>query len=102
MFARIFTAIVFVTVTGALLLVLRHQRYVAMHEMARLHEEMNRSRQQLWDTQAKIAMDVRPQALRAAIAQAKLELEPVTPAARPATGPVTVRTADSRSSRHAH
>lgn len=80
MLAKMITVVVFAAAVGAVLLGLRQQRLQLMHEMTRMHAQMNGSRQDTWDLQVKIAERTQPTELREAITRLNLELEPITPA----------------------
>ena len=79
MLAKMITVVVFAAAVGAVLLGLRQQRLQLMHEMARTHAQMNRSRQDTWNLQVEIAEKTQPTELREAIDRLNLELEPITP-----------------------
>ena len=70
MFPKLLFAILAAIVVGAALLGLRHQRLQAMHEMAALHAEMDRSRREIWDLQVRIAEHLEPTRLRGALLRA--------------------------------
>lgn len=94
MVAKMIMVVVFAAAVGAVLLGLRQQRLQLMHEMARMHAQMNRSRQDTWDLQVKIAEGTQPGELREAIARSNLELEPITPADPSAGWPSVVAEAE--------
>lgn len=79
MLPKLIAVVVFATAVAAVLLGLRQQRLEMMNEMARMHGEINTSRQDVWDLQVKIAERMEPEALNAAIARVGLQLEPITP-----------------------
>ena len=79
MFTRALAAIVFATAIGVVLLSLRQQRLAMMHDMAKLRDQMDVSRQQTWDMQVRIAAKIDPPRLAKAIERAKLKVEPNTP-----------------------
>lgn len=83
MYAKLFVLVVFATVVGSLLLIMRQQRVDAMHEMAMLHRQINHHRHGLWQWQTKIADATDPPTLQEALVRAGLELEPITPLHRP-------------------
>ncbi|MEX0655683.1 MAG: hypothetical protein WD534_16420 [Phycisphaeraceae bacterium] len=87
MYPKLFVAIVFAVVIGAVLLGMRQQRLEAMHEMVRMHREMDAIRQQTWDLQVRIAGELEPELLREAVERANLTLEPATPPALAVPGP---------------
>ncbi len=95
MLAKMITVVVFAAAVGAVLLGLRQQRLQLMHEMARMHTQMNHSRQDTWDLQVKIAERTQPTELREAIARLNLELEPITPSDPATSWPSTVAGVDS-------
>jgi len=75
---------VFIIAIGAGLLGMRQYRLNLKNDMTDLHQRMNAARKAIWDRQVRVTKQTRPGALREAIAQAELELEPVTPATQPA------------------
>ena len=77
--AKLLILILFATVVAAMLLAMRQERFEAMHEMATLHQQMDRQRQSMWKLQARIADAADPPALLHAIERTELALEPVTP-----------------------
>ena len=79
MFAKLLTVTVALTCIAAIVLSLRHQRLLVMHETARLHAQINRTRMDTWDLQARIAKRIDPAALSNAFARRGLDLEPITP-----------------------
>lgn len=87
MLTKLLAVVVCATMVMAVLLGLRQERLRMMHEMARLHSKINASRQEVWDLQVKIAERMEPEFLRAAIARADLQLEPITPDALPTAAP---------------
>ncbi|MCC6579569.1 MAG: hypothetical protein IT440_03950 [Phycisphaeraceae bacterium] len=91
--------ILMATLAAAVLLTLRHQRYQAMHEMVRLHQQIQADRQALWKCQSQLAGELSPKALAQSVVQAKLALEPLV--GPPATGD-DVRTASVQSNNHGH
>jgi len=83
MYAKALVAILFTVVTGSALLGIRQQRFEAMHDMATLHHQINRSRQSMWQWQSRIAAKTAPPALQQALERSGLAMEPVTPQPRP-------------------
>jgi cell division protein FtsL len=83
MFWKLLALIVLATATGSTLLGLRHQQLQIAHETVRLHLQIDRSRKRMWDLQIRIAEHLEPVRLRASIAEAPLDLEPITAAATP-------------------
>ena len=79
MYLKALAIIIFAAAIAMALVTLRHQRLEMMNEMTRLHSQMNRSRQGVWDYQVRIAGKSDPIALAQAIQRAKLNLEPMTP-----------------------
>lgn len=79
MLPKLIAVVVIGTALAAVLLGMRQQRLQMMHEMARMHSKINASRQEVWDLQVKIAERMEPEFLKAAIARAELQLEPITP-----------------------
>ncbi|WP_432799411.1 hypothetical protein [Poriferisphaera sp. WC338] len=85
MFSRLLVAIICAAAIGIGLLALRQQRLEMMHEMTRLHSEMDVIRRDIWEKQVKIAEKTDPQSLKEASARANLVLEPATPSPTSAT-----------------
>jgi len=83
MFWKLLTLIVLATATGSTLLGLRHQQLQIAHETVRLHLQIDRSRKRMWDLQTRIAEHLEPGRLRASIAVAPLDLEPIAATAAP-------------------
>src|SRR5689334_17146010 len=81
MFIKGLAVIIFVVGIAVVLLGMRQERLASMHEMARLHAQMNRSRQAMWDRQVRVADKTEPKKLTQALERAKLRLEPATPGA---------------------
>jgi len=79
MFPKVLFAILAAAAIGAGLLALRHQQLKLRNEMALLHTQMDQTRRETWDLQTRIATQASPDALRQAIEQARLQLEPVGP-----------------------
>lgn len=79
MFPKLLIAVALCVAVAAALLSLRQQRLQTMHEIARLHEQMDAARQRTWDLQVRIAQQLEPGALQAALKRASLELEPLVP-----------------------
>ncbi|MCX5660731.1 MAG: hypothetical protein NTW19_13570 [Planctomycetota bacterium] len=79
MFLKSLTVIVFFAAVAVLVLSYRQQRLEMTNEMARLHHQIDQSRQKMWDLQVKIADHVEPPALAKAIDRAHLKLESATP-----------------------
>lgn len=78
MYAKLFIAVLAITVLGAALLGLRQQRLQTMHEMAELHADMDRARRDTWNLQVEIGEKIEPDRLREAIERNQLVLEPST------------------------
>lgn len=81
MFTRGLVVIVLAVVVAVVLLSLRQQRLAMMHDIAKLRDKMDASRQATWDMQIRIASRIDPPRLVKAIERAKLHLEPTTPGA---------------------
>ena len=78
MFAKLSILILALTLTAVALLSLRQERLQLTHEIALAHRRIDQMRLALWQTQSKVARLTQPQALRQAIAQCNLQLEPLT------------------------
>lgn len=89
MFSKLVVVIVAMLLIGAGLLSLRQYRLNLMNQMAQLHADINRDRQEIWTDQARIAQHLDPQHLEQAIDHAQLQLRPVEP--QPLTPPRLVR-----------
>ena len=92
MFAKLLFLIVIATASGTALLGLRQRQLEISHENATLHRRINHSRQSLWWMQARIAEGIDPEALRRAVSEAQLELEPVVTGEVPPEGHHTLVT----------
>jgi hypothetical protein len=86
MSGKVLATAVFLVAIGAALLGMRQYRQTLRHDVTRLHEQMNESRQAVWDLHVRIAERIEPKRLKAAIDRAGLELEPITPGPASATG----------------
>jgi hypothetical protein len=85
MFAKLLITVLFATAIGAALLGLRQQRMENMHEITRLHNQMDQLRRQTWDLQVRIAAGITPQALEQAVDRGDWLMEPtVVPSPGPA------------------
>ncbi len=78
--AKYISVIVLGLLIGLVLLNQRHRRVDAMHDMMKMHRDMNRTRQAIWAHQAAIADRIHPAELEKAVERAGLKLEPITPA----------------------
>lgn len=78
MFPKLAIALIAATAFGATLLGLRQQRVQTVGQMAALHAQMNRTRQEMWDTQVRIAEHASPTRLKEALQRAGLDVEPWT------------------------
>ena len=79
MFAKLITVVVTLTCIAALVLGFRHQRLLLMHQTARLHGQLNRSRMDTWQVQVQIAELLNPATLNIALDRKSLDLEPANP-----------------------
>jgi len=70
--------VLFAILLGMSLFVLRQQRLHLMNQVAVVYGQIQRSRQELWDLQVRIAEQAQPQKLREAIWRTRLDLEPAT------------------------
>lgn len=85
-YAKALFTIISLVVIAAVLLTMRQQRFEAMHEMAQLHRRMNVDRHALWNLQTDISRHLEPDTLRAAMARARLTVEPLRPRSAHPTG----------------
>lgn len=67
------------TTVALALLALRQEHYVLSHQIAQTVREVDRSRQNLWQLQRQLAQEIQPQALKQAIEESGLQLEPILP-----------------------
>ncbi len=65
---------------GAALISMRHQKFELTYQVAELHGQLHETRYALWQMQTQIAGHLEPAAMRASIARAELDLEPINPA----------------------
>lgn len=79
MFFKALVAILAVAAVAVVLLGYRQQRFESMHEMAKLHSQINNSRQEIWETQVRIAGRLQPERLAKSIERSKLALQPAVP-----------------------
>ena len=93
MMLRLVMVVVAAAAIGAVVLGLRQQRLQLMHEITKMHGQMNRQRHDIWDLQIRIADRLEPERLRHAVAGADLDVEPITPSSPPGE-PVAVADAD--------
>ena len=70
--------ILFLTVLGAKMLSLRQQRFEINHDITRLHQQMDGARQSFWESQVKVADQLKPAALEHKMSVAELKLEPIS------------------------
>ena len=76
MFAKTLFLIVLGTAIGTALLGLRQRQLELAHTNAVLHRRIDLSQQLLWEMQTHIARGIDPEALRRAVAETAMELEP--------------------------
>ncbi len=76
MFTKLLTALVISVVIGASIFNLRQQRLELMHDVTDLQRQMNRDRQETWDTQVRIALRTQPDVLEDALVRAGMTMEP--------------------------
>lgn len=74
------------TVIAAHVLSLRNQRFVVNHQVARLHQQMDGARQSLWESQVRVAEQLKPAALEHKLSVAKMKLEPISTSPSDADG----------------
>lgn len=78
MWMKLMVMVLCAGVVGGLLLGLRHRRLYLMHEMTRMHEQMEQDRKTIWQHQVTISEATTPQRLAEAVRERKLDLEPAT------------------------
>ena len=69
MFAKLLLIILVMSATACALLVNRQQRIDTAHQLAQLHQEILRQRQQCWAIRRDIAFESQPERIRAALAE---------------------------------
>lgn len=79
MAGKLVVIVLFVTAVAAVLLGYRQQRLRMMHDIARMHTQMDHARKDMWSAQVRIAGKLEPRQLQKSIERAKLDLEPIMP-----------------------
>jgi hypothetical protein len=79
MFAKLMGLTVMAVCLTAALLVLRHQRLQAAHDVADLYRQTREARLELWQAQTQAAYAVSPGQLRQRLAESQLAMEPAAP-----------------------
>jgi len=92
MHARLVILILSVALIAIGLLAIRQEQYEAMCEMTRLHQQINRSRQNLWNDQSLVAKQLDPSKIHNAIAQQKMMMQPLV---SPQNSTEQIKTADA-------
>jgi len=77
MMLRYLTAVIALVAVGAGLLGLRMQQLNHRHELAVLHSQMRKDREQIQELQVRIARQTSEESLREAIRRLDLQLEPI-------------------------
>lgn len=80
MFAKLLVILIVAIAIGGVVLSQRNRRLATMHEMARLHVEIDRTRRETWDLQVRIAQETDSDTLRSAIERTGVAIEPLYPA----------------------
>jgi len=78
-FIKVTTVILLAIATGMMLLTLRQRRVDAMYEMAAMHRQMRIARESVWDYHTRIGEDMAPARLEAALKDADIRVESLTP-----------------------
>jgi len=86
-FGRLIVVVLGLALIGGVVLSLRQQRLVLLHEITALHREMDACRKRMWDAQVRIAEPATPSRLVELTERAGLELESATPPRAPAAAP---------------
>ena len=97
MFYKLAILVLCATLTGLCLLMLRHHRYETMHAMAKLHQQVIVTRQQLWEQQTHMARKLNPDDLKQALASTDITYES---AMRVPTQVLPIRTASKQMDIH--
>jgi cell division protein FtsL len=82
--------VVFLAALGAGVVVLRQQRWEVKHEIAQMHRQIEQTRRATWESQQRVAANLKPKALEHKIAIANLQLEPVSATGDKAATPATM------------
>ena len=77
MFARVLVTIVLGVGIAVGLLALRQEELELMHEMTKMHKQIDETRREIWDIQVKIAEESTPRELQDAMREANMELRPI-------------------------
>ena len=79
---------------AATLLSMRQHRVATGNQMILLHREIQRCRQSLWDLQLEISRQLEPNMLMDAIAESRLQLEPIIISSMPETSHLLLASAN--------
>lgn len=99
MFIKVTTVILLAIATGMMLLTLRQRRVDAMYEMAAMHRQMHTARESVWDYHTRIGEDMAPARLEAALNDADVRVESLTPLPEPAGQRPTAANSSAQTSR---
>ncbi len=78
MFGKLLILVLALALAGAMLLVMRQHRVESAYRMSTLHRELLRQEQALWDARRAVAEAVRPDAIRALLAETNQAWTPLT------------------------
>ena len=78
MYLKAVAMIVFVTALGAGMLSLRQQRWEVKHDVTHMHKQIEQCRRSTWESQVRVAGELRPEKLEHRIAVAQIDMEPIT------------------------
>lgn len=76
MFVKLLVLILSICIVAGVLLDLRHRRLYLMHDMTRMHTEMDQDRKAIWDNQVHVSYQFVPDRLRASLAEHDLPMVP--------------------------
>ena len=77
-YLKVVMLIVAFTVIAAKVVTMRQQRFAINHEIARMHQQMDDARQSLWESQVRVAEQLKPTALEHKLSVAQMKLEPIS------------------------
>jgi len=84
MYLKAVAMIVFITALGAGMLSLRQQRWEVKHGVTHMHKQIEQCRRSTWESQVRVAGELRPEKLEHRIAVAQIDMEPITSTNDPA------------------
>jgi len=85
MYLKAVAMIVFVTALGAGMLSLRQQRWEVKHAVTHMHKQIEDCRRSTWESQVRVAGELRPEKLEHRIVMAQIAMEPITATNDPGT-----------------